>query len=471
MYHSRLRSQIIRLAFYAGVSVSFLCSPLAGALETVNANSELEGINYHKGSASATTFEVLPPERLSKSKPQSATLYQYDETPLGDRNVVLLVHGLRGEYYPYFRWGKVAKRFNNDKAFAKSFKLYLVRYDSTANFSQTVPQMREQLSKLYEATNKKPIRVLALSMGGNLTFEAMQDKQTDEKVSLLMTLATPFHGSPLFTANWLQYGIYKNPSLPWTRIDHAVAYRLYFARNPNLLADLRWDNSDGAIPDVGHFKSHLPLGPSGNLTIADSINRRILEMDQHTVDKKKIVAYSGYLSNPYMLPDAERFIETACLYPYTFVTVKLAAHLAREHAVLKLLNHIIASVQSSPEATARANWRFLYDLNDGITPLSSALFLPNAVCDTQYLVKESDLAKVRSSIDVGQARVFRNVDHLSFIDAYRPLKITSPNLKDQLNPADGSRDIFGWMLTDITRSVDENKTLAKGTPVESVARQ
>jgi pimeloyl-ACP methyl ester carboxylesterase len=461
------------LALCAGVSLSFLCSPLASALETADSKTPLEGINFHKGSASASvsTFEVLPPKRLSKEKPHEAALYQYDDTPLGDRTAVLLVHGLRGEYYPYFRWGKVAKRFSNDKVFSKSYKLYFVRYDSIAPFSQTMPQIREQLAKLYEATNKKPIRVLALSMGGNLAFEAMQDKDTDDKVSLLMTLGTPFHGSPLFNADWLQYGIYKNLSMPWTRLDHAVAYRLYFARNPNLLSDLRWDNTDGAIPNVGPFKSHLPLGPSGDLTIADSTNNRMLAVPAHAVDKKKIVAYSGYLANPYLLPDAERFIETASLYPITFVTVKLPAHLAREHAVLKLLNHIIASVRSSPDATTRANWRFLYDLNDGITPLSSALFLPNAACESHYLAKESDIAKVRSVIDVGQARVFRNIDHLSFIDAYRPLKITSPNLKDELNPGDGSRDIFGWMLADIARSVDENKTLAKGTPVETVVRQ
>jgi len=469
MYHSRLGSQIIGLAFYVGLSVSFLCSATTSAAETLSANAPLEGINYHKGFAS--TFQTLPPKRLGKTKPQDAALYQFDDTPLGDRTPVLLVHGLRGEYYPYFRWGKVAKRFSNDKAFSKSYKLYLVRYDSTASLSKTVPQMREQVARLFEAANKKPIRILALSMGGNLTFEAMHDKDTDDKVALLMTLGTPFHGSPLFSFNWLQYGVYKNQSLPWTRIDHSVAYRLYFGRNPNLLADLRWDNSDGAIPDVGHFKSHLPLGPSGNLTIADSINKRMWEVPAHVVDKKKIVAYSGYLTNPYLLPETERFMETAMLYPYTFFTVKLPAHLAREHAVLRLLNHTIACVLSSTEATERANWRYLYDLNDGITPLSSALFLPNAASETHYLAKESDLAKIRGVVDVGQARVFRNVDHLSFIDAYRPLKITSPNLKDELNPADGSRDIFGWMLADITRSVDENKTLAKGTPVESVARQ
>src|SRR5262249_24878710 len=147
--------------------------------------------------------------------------------------------------------------------------------------------------------------------------------------------------------------------------------------------------------------------------------------------KKKIIAYSGYLTNPYMLPDAERFAETAFLYPYTFCTVAFPAHLAREHAVLKLLNHTIACVESSQAATARAKWRFLYDLNDGITPVSSALFLPKSVCETNYLAKESDLAKIRSVVDVGQARVFRNIDHLTFIDAYRPSKFGGPNLKDE----------------------------------------
>ena len=44
---------------------------------------------------------------------------------------------------------------------------------------------------------------------------------------------------------------------PWTRIDHNIAYKLYFARNPTLIKDFRWDNCDGAIPDIGHFASQV----------------------------------------------------------------------------------------------------------------------------------------------------------------------------------------------------------------------
>jgi hypothetical protein len=99
-------------------------------------------------------------------------------------------------------------------------------------------------------------------------------------------------------------------------------------------------------------------------------------------------------------------------------------------------------------------------LNDGITPVTSAIFLPPNVAREQYIARETDFEKVRGRVDVRQARVFRNVDHLTFIDGVRPvntiINATSGVIRDELNPQDGQKDIFDWILGDIL-SLDQNK--------------
>jgi hypothetical protein len=423
-------------------------------------------------SAHPVQFKTVPKKR-TKTKPVDAIIYQYDEKSLGDRYPFLLVHGLRGEYYPYFRWAKVLQRLTADQDFSRRFKIYMVRYDTVADFSKTVPQMRASLSALYEASHQRPIRVMALSIGGNLVYESMLNADIDSKVNLLLTLGTPFRGSPLFNSAWLQYGIYKRMSMPWTRIDHALAYRLYFAKNPSLQADFGWDDADQAIPNVGRFSSLLPFGPSGDLTVDDSINRRLLAFDQHAVDHKKLITYGGYLLNPYLKPKGERIFERTVMYPYSIVTVKVPAHLFREHPVLKLLNHTIATVVTTREAETRAKTPFVYGLNDGITPVASALFLPQSFCLRDALSRESDVAKVGKVVDVRTARVFRNIDHLSFIDGNQSaigFGGLTP-IRDELNPEAGSRDIFGWMLSDINHSIEASNTSPKEAYLDTPARQ
>ncbi len=76
-----------------------------------------------------------------------------------------------------------------------------------------MPQIQAKIAELYNAGGKKPVTVLALSMGGNIVYESMLQPETDKQMQLFLTMATPFHGSPLFSCDWLQYSIYKNHAL------------------------------------------------------------------------------------------------------------------------------------------------------------------------------------------------------------------------------------------------------------------
>jgi hypothetical protein len=445
--------------------MSFLCAALVGSAQAASGYADqvpLASQTALTGKLNFVTadFPGLPVNKALKRIPRFAQVYQWDDKPLGDRSPFLFVHGLRGEYYPTFRYAKIIKKFTSNPEFDGKYKVYLLRHDSLSSVNETVPQFRNAIASLYNAAQKRPITVLALSIGGNLVYEGMHDRTTDDSIRLAFTLGTPFRGSPLFCMDWLQYSVYKNLSFPWTRIDHSLAYKYYFNHNPGLVKDFGWDNSDDSIPNVGPFHSKLPLGPHGDLTIGRDVNKRLAELNSQPFDKKKLITYSGYLLNPFMLPEMQRKIDTTVMAPYTILTIQAPAHIGREHPVLKWLNRDIGTIIPSKEAQLKTGSQFVYQLNDGITPVASAVFLPQEACASAALVRETELPKLKSITDVHLARVFRNIDHLTFIDGYRPLNASS-QIRDEMDPDAGSKHIFDWMLSDLLQFDQSSNKIAR----------
>jgi hypothetical protein len=236
--------------------------------------------------------------------------------------------------------------------------------------------------------------------------------------------------------------------------------KFYFNRNQNLLADLAWDDCDSAVPSPGKFKSKLLLGPKGVLTRDNTINTRLQKLNGESAHiKRKLITYGAYMHNPYLEPAAERYLESTLMYPITFFTIKFPAHLAREHPVLKMLNRDIACVDVTSNWKSIASPPFLYALNDGITPLSSALFLPEDTLKSVPLVSLSAVGKLRGKTDVKLARAFKDADHLTFIDGSRPVSLSS-KMQDELRPEEGEKDVFAWMLQDVLNIDRLNQQLA-----------
>lgn len=401
-------------------------------------------------------YALLPKNNKLRHAPKEPELYQLDSRPLGDRKPLLLVHGLRGEYRPSFRWDQVIARLQKHPDFDRTFKVYFLRYNSTESIANTVPKSRKAILSLREACQDRPITVMALSLGGSLIQNAMAEPTINKSIQTVISFGVPFHGSPLFCSDWYQYSLYKNRSWPYTRIDHSVAYKLYFARNAHLLEDLKWDNADKAIPNIGHFRSRLPYGPKGDLTIATMSNTNLLNtINTSNIDKTKFITYAGYLTNPYLFAKNRRRIENTVMAPYTFMTMKVPAHLMREHPVLKMLNRDITRVIPAEPVAKQADSPFIYGLNDGITPVNSAIFLSSDVLAQYPLAKESDLKNLADKIDVRFARVFRNIDHLTFMDGHRPW-FCSKTIKDELHPNQQAMNMLDWIVTDLMRSTSSH---------------
>lgn len=452
MYHSEAHNRTAFLAFV----LSFIIILATGFCLEAKA-----------GDGFGVEPPVLPRARI-KHKPTEVELYRWDDASLIGRKPLLFVHGLHGEGVAMFHWKKIIDTLQADKDFKNTYKIYLVRYDTAAPLAETTPMCRKTLLDLHNITGGKPVTIVALSLGGNLVQQAMMSEDVDKTVSRVMTFGTPFHGSPLFTLNWFQYSIYKNPSHLWSRLDHSVALRLYFDRNISLTRDLKWDNGDNMMPDAGSFASRIPGGPKGVLSVAQDANVALYKMNSKPLpDKSKFIAYAGYLINSFNKHRKTTRIESHMLMPYFFATRTVPAHLAFEHSVLKMLNTEMSRVICKQEPNTPK--LHAYDLNDGISPLTSALYLPESVLKTQILGDESSVKELRGRTDVGLARVFRNIDHLTFVDGMHPL-FTSTLLRDELNPEAGKRTIFEWILSDLMTEPGSSE-VAKGAKPEQAKDQ
>lgn len=460
----RIKAAVLSLATLSVTTLGFPQSPALANPASLTTPAGATSPGNLVSQSLSDRFANVPAGQRQKHRPTDVKIYELDREPLGERSPLLMVHGLRGEYYPYFRWQKVAEKLAKSEDFNSRYKIYFLRYSSLDRIDNVLPKFKEAINSLYIAGKERPISMMALSMGGNISYEALTDPAIESKVRMLFTMGTPFHGSPLFCKDWMNYTVYKRLSWPWTRIDHNLALKLYFGKNPALRQDLTWDNADETIPEVGRFWSKLPFGPSGKLTIADTINERLIKVNSKPMDRQKLICYGGYIVNPYMAPGMKRYLESAFLYPLFLLSTSFPAHFAREHPVLELLNRDITNIQVTKKVAKQAGTPYVYVLNDGITPVTSAIFLPPPVAREQFVAREIDLEKVRGRVDIKQARVFRNVDHLTFIDGVRPLNpiltASSGQVRDELNPQDGTKDIFDWILADIL-SVDQAGQIAK----------
>ncbi|PZM81593.1 MAG: hypothetical protein DKT66_20545 [Candidatus Melainabacteria bacterium] len=388
---------------------------------------------------------VLNPGDVFKQKPERLEVFQQDHSPLKGREVLLLIHGGGGEYQSMFRWDKALAYFDADQQFKKKFKVFLLRYDTTDSLNDEIDQAKKLIPELAKGAGK-PITIMALSMGGNVVQGAIADPEVADCIDRAICMGTPFHGSPLFSADWYQYSLLQHKFGPFTRMMDAVDYRLYFSRHKNYQADLKWDNLDGGIPSIGSFKGLTPIGPKGNLNPENDAGNVLRKINEGKVDKAKIIAYAGYLVTPEVLcMTKKRRLESYILAPYRFFTVRMPAQLGREQPALKVLSTKIGKVKAADE-TGLSTRKFA--LNDGITPISSALFLPPQVVRDYPILKEDDLSGLRPHLDIRLGRVFRNIDHVTFVDGVPPHRGTK-FMKDELHPEDGAHTIFDWMLDEL----------------------
>jgi hypothetical protein len=157
----------------------------------------------------------------------------------------------------------------------------------------------------------------------------------------------------------------------------------------------------------------------------------------------KFVVYGGYLHSQYF-PLPFGAVRKTLGSPLTFFWTTLPMNFGREHAALRFLNYIIADALPKTEDSLN----IIYPLNDGISPISSSLLLSNDFVRSCPLRDENDLNKITANSNAKKARLFDNVDHLTFIEDRRPIG-SAQDVADVLSLAEKPRPMFEWILKDL----------------------
>jgi hypothetical protein len=209
--------------------------------------------NEHKTEWTYTyTFEQLP--RFVESG-----LTAYDNTPLADRTPLILVHGIAAQNYRLFNWENFLAFVDKRPDFKRQYKIYLYHYDSSQSVKDISGNFQQTLKRFIGGLNGRPIKILAYSEGGLLTRNAMQDPYVYSHTLKVLTIATPFHGSPLANPEWVEQQVKTEPIFNVIRITQKLAYKITGKLYPSFREDFHWDNFDGAIPLKQYVKNNGPL--------------------------------------------------------------------------------------------------------------------------------------------------------------------------------------------------------------------
>ena len=269
----------------------------------------------------------------------------YPNEALENKTPLFLIHGWQPGVYNepgnLSIWDNFKSYYLSDFDLSDNFKLYYVRYRSNiVPINDLGHELRLELDNMTEIHDRQ-IVLLAHSMGGLVSRSFAKRTRIDgpfsnqeggERVDRLITLGTPHHGSPM--ANGPNRNIVPSlltgfPILPqfliivdnnFYNISQVVAPK-HFEFNRS---DLKWDNFDG-LWNYGLF----PYPEQENIWL----NSDLMNGDSDHYFDNKIIAYGGYFSNNSLIYDFHQYY-----FPHQFLKNDLG-----------------------------------YD-NDGVVPLSSALF-------------------------------------------------------------------------------------------------
>ena len=185
--------------------------------------------------------------------------------PLGARSPLVVIHGVNLSSVPGSPQSSVdlfkpfILGYWNDAVLQARFKLYFYSYYSNEiNVSDLGEGLRSDLA-LKDLQDRsfanRPIVILAHSMGGLVARSYMAG---GHRVSLVVTLGTPYHGTPMANGKARDVkttGIWGLTQLLFDNLYFSVFGPAWFTPNRS---DLRWDNFDGLL-DYSRFSSERNL--------------------------------------------------------------------------------------------------------------------------------------------------------------------------------------------------------------------
>jgi hypothetical protein len=418
-----------------------------------------------KDDSLATSALNHAPLAQDRKKVKLNHLFMFERSPMNGRIPVILVPGRAEEYQHNAWWKKINKVFQQSHYFKQHYKLFAYLYDSKYELYDQARDLHREMVHYHLNDPQSPQSVLiTYSLGGLITRDALMDVALLARVRKIYAIAVPFHGSPVFEPEWFTCHLTPvNPS-PLRLMEDRWVYRFYLYDKKNLTRHLFWNNFDQSEPRF--FKQSIRSTETYN-AVAAEIARNVSSMWQKNEDKpvakqfkQKLVVYASFMENgyihtqrapwTYLSPLTIPYIlkESTNKFANGFLGMFLPAYGFTDHDVFKFVNYQLSNLPTASDKSDLGENVHLFRYNDGVVPLSSALFLPKR--DRPY---GEDLKQLIAFLDVKQARIFRGIDHTEIGGyAFMPRRVEAIDL---LAPLDGKRTSIDWLLYDLQHHQDE----------------
>lgn len=293
---------------------------LLHSLETTSSQSERSLLQTRQGSYNDTAVVQAHADSDTNLVINVSAL---DSFPLGTRTPVILIHGIHSNQWPSDRraghcfdcandpypdnFKNLITALESSPTFRSNFKIFRFHYVSDKNAVYDIAgSLRNRIDADQDLRNKELV-LIAHSMGGLVARSYMSQHNTDQgsfsgrragdRVTKLITLGTPHHGSPLMNGN-VRVPVSRSISSRWIQTFTALSRR-YWRQTTNPpdnvslqgknRKELLWDNFDGL------WDSHpCYLNPRFCYLAGDSERNDFLRtLNSNTSYDHKITAYWG----------------------------------------------------------------------------------------------------------------------------------------------------------------------------------
>ncbi len=429
------------LAFWMGVS--FLLGSISPGFAENRENTTLgASIGKTEVSQSVTVAPFKSPDAMPLAKKRSRStlnkLYQFDKQPLGSRIPVILMPGRAEEFQAASWWERFRKLSYQHPGFEDKFKLYAFIYKSSDELDRQAQDFVTEFKAYFgQLPPEQKALLVSYSLGGVISRDALEDPQVNEQVHSLIAMGVPFHGTPIFDPDWFTQ--YLGSHSPIRTVWDRAVYRIYLLDKNNLSRGIKWNNFDNSLPQ---FKLEPIL--NGDQVLAKS--QPYVERTTTEAFKKKTIVYGSYLENAYLEqpPHGGSLVKKTTKIPKAIIGALIPLYGSSVHAVFVYMNKQMAELPTFSETQLKGVDEKVYRYNDGVIPLSSALFLPART--TPY---KEDWQGMLKAMDCQQARVFVNIDHMHLGD-YNIVK-NKTQAVDLAHPDQGKRTPTDWILYDLEK--------------------
>ena len=416
-------------------SVAMITGTLLGFLSNFSQPMSLHAAVITPETGTFVKSAVLNASQLSESDEDAelVTILPLDTTPLNNREPLLLIHGIGGESQRCFNWCGFIKRAENTPGFDQHFKIYRIRYESRKSVPAISKALQLKLEHWIQSENIHRFHVLAYSEGGLVFRNAFESPIISLAAGRVITVGSPFHGSPLASPSWIRQQLLQDSRLSPVRMTNRLSYWVTKKLYPDFEADFHWDNFDQAMP-----------------TQLNSVSK-VLSKDHYALEvHRNLITYGSFFGTD----EASR----TALQEVLMLPVAVQEEKPRwqsfwsknpiNHTVFGLVQKNIAKLplakywqkQSLPSMT-------LY--NDGISPISSSLWLGRYTRKMGFIsspIERLWLALAQLKGD-SHARLFGSVDHRDLMNGAS--RLDEAKVVDLLHPKEPAKTVFEWYIQDL----------------------